>query len=104
MGVGRSGAGREEPPSLPEFVRAREVGSGDQIAIMGPDEYTRALGHDRLVDGERTLPKKKTLWSGLKNIFHQRHRTPSRLELSTNGGLCLRLVLQRFHDAAIVRS
>ena len=49
---------------------------------MGPDEYTRALGHDRLVDGERTLPKKKTLWSGLKNIFHQRHRTPSRLELS----------------------
>ena len=49
---------------------------------MGPDEYTRALGHDRLVDGERTLPKKKTLWSGIKNIFHQRHRTPSRLELS----------------------
>ena len=49
---------------------------------MGPDEYTRALGHDRLVDGERTLPKKKTLWSGFKNIFHQRHRTPSRLELS----------------------
>ena len=63
-------------------MRARELGSGDQIAIMGPDEYTRALGHDRLVDGERTLPKKKTLWSGLKNIFHQRHRTPSRLELS----------------------
>jgi len=45
---------------------------------MGPDEYTRALGHDQLGDGERTLPKKKTLWSGIKNMFHQRQRTPSR--------------------------
>ena len=49
---------------------------------MGPDEYTRALGHDQLADGERTLPKKKTLWSGIKNMFHQRQRTPSRFDLS----------------------
>ena len=48
---------------------------------MGPDEYTRALGH---VDGERTLDKKKKtgLWSGLKSMFHQRQRTASRLNLS----------------------
>ena len=53
---------------------------------MGPDEYTRALGHDQqlAVDGERTLDKKKKtgLWSGLKSMFHQRQRTASRLDLS----------------------
>ena len=60
---------------------------------MGPDEYTRAMGHDRLRETEGregtwaregregregTFTKKKGLWSGIKNIFHQRQRTPSR--------------------------
>ena len=53
---------------------------------MGPDEYTRAMGHDRLKEREGTwarearegregregtFTKKKGLWSGIKNIFHQ---------------------------------
>ena len=65
---------------------------------MGPDEYTRAMGHDRLKEREGTwarearegregregtFTKKKGLWSGIKNIFHQRQRTPSRSWLSS---------------------
>ena len=72
---------------------------------MGPDEYTRALGHDRLGDGERTLPKKKTLWSGIKNIFHQRQRTPSRLDLSHQLRLTclLTIALRIFTDSLEVK-
>ena len=52
---------------------------------MGPDEYTRALGHERLraQEEEQALQaaaytRKRGLWSGIKQIFHQRQRTPSR--------------------------
>jgi len=57
--------------------------------MPAPNEYMVALGHD-MIDQEEmnqehlhsentpTFTKKKGIWSGLKHMFHQRQRTPSR--------------------------
>ena len=58
---------------------------------MPGEEYLVALGHIPIEEEGATPPppahqngygKKKGLWSGIKNMFHQRQRTPSRLDLS----------------------
>lgn len=49
---------------------------------MGPGEHGTAMGQESTKGGEGdqaiTYTKKKGLWSGIKSIFHQRQRTPSR--------------------------
>ena len=59
------------------------------LIMPAPNEYMVALGHD-MIDQEEmnqehlhsentpTFTKKKGIWSGLKHMFHQRQRTPSR--------------------------
>jgi len=59
------------------------------LIMPAPNEYMVALGHDMLDHEEAnqehlhsestpTFTKKKGIWSGLKHMFHQRQRTPSR--------------------------